>query len=144
MNFFTREWVHGNMTDEKADAVAPAYQRHLQAINLPQSVQDLANLNPHDAYILDIDHDPAAATLRFRCGDLQVGYVDAELNFSGMTIPPDHLAMLIKAKRPAQFEVLYDEVVRFNHATLCESLNQLPGVKRSSRFDQRLPFFETG
>src|SRR4051812_14864216 len=102
------------MTDNQADAVAPAYHRHLEAINLPQSVRNLATLNPHDAYILDIDHDPPAATLRLRlrCGDLQVGYIDASLTFSQVTIAPDHLAILIQARRPAEFEILYDEIDR--------------------------------
>src|SRR6188768_2368694 len=52
LKFFTRDWVHGDMTEEEADAVAPAYRQHLEAIDLPQSVRDLASLNPHDAHIL--------------------------------------------------------------------------------------------
>jgi hypothetical protein len=77
-------------------------------------VRDLAILNPHDAYILDVEYDPSAhlLRLRLRCGDLQVGYFDALLNFAGVMIQSDHLEMLIKASRPAKFEVLYDEVDR--------------------------------
>jgi hypothetical protein len=94
--------------------VPPAYQRHLQTLDLPRAVRDLAFLNPHDAYILDVEYDPSAhlLRLRLRCGDLQVGYFDAVLDFSGVIIHPDHLARLIEASRPAKFEVLYDEVDR--------------------------------
>jgi len=102
------------MTDEEADAVPPAYQRHLQTLNLPPSVRDLSSLNPHDAHILDVQHEPSVHVLRLRlrCGDLQVGYFDALLNFSGVIIQSDHLARLIEVKRPAKLEILYDEVDR--------------------------------
>ncbi len=114
MKFFTRGWVHGDMTDEEAEAVAPTYLRHLDAINLPQPVRELADLNPHDAYILDVEHEPSAGTLRLRlrCGDKQDGYFDAMVDFSGVTIRPAHLTALIEAKRPEKYEILYDEVDR--------------------------------
>jgi hypothetical protein len=119
------------MTDDEADTVPPAYQCHLQTLNLPPSVQDLSSLNPHDAHILDVQHEPSVHVLRLRlrCGDLQVGYFDALLIFSGVIIQSDHLARLIEAKRPAKFEILYDEVDR----------------SRADRFEYRLlldPAFE--
>jgi len=114
LKFFTRSWAQGDMTDDERLAVGKAYQKRLEAINLPSPVGDLAALNPHDGYILDVAYEPIATILRLRlrCGDLQVGYFDAFLNFSGVTIQPDHLGMLIEARRPADFEVLYDEVDR--------------------------------
>ena len=116
MKFFTRAWTQGNMTDDKANAVAPAYWRRVEMLDLPRSVRDLATLNPHDAHILHVEHDQSAGTLclRLRCGDLQAGYFDAALNFSGVIIRPAHLATLVKAMRPAPFEILYDEVDRAN------------------------------
>jgi len=110
MKFFTREWVDGDMSDEDADAVVPAYRRHLEIIELPEPMRDLAALNPHDARVLRVDHDPAANTLalRLRCGDLQAGYFDALLSFSGMTLRPADVAALA---RPG-VEILYDEVDR--------------------------------
>jgi hypothetical protein len=114
LKFFTRGWAHGAMTDEDAEAIAPAYRLHLEAIDLPQAVQDLATLNPHDAYILDVEHEPQISLLRLRlrCGDLQAGYFDALLCFSGVTIAPAHAATLAEARRPAKIEILYDEVDR--------------------------------
>ena len=114
MKFFTRGWAHGDMTDEEAEAVAHAYQRHLDALDLPQPVRVLASLNPHDGYILDVEHEAStgALCLRLRCGDLQVGYFDAVLKFSSVKIPPAHLAQLVEARRPACFEILYYEIDR--------------------------------
>jgi hypothetical protein len=102
------------MTEEEADAVAPAYRQHLEAIDLPQSVRDLASLNPHDAHILDVEQVPADDTLRLRlrCGDLQAGYFDVSVEFRGVTIRPANLQALLEARRPAEFEILYDEVDR--------------------------------
>jgi hypothetical protein len=112
LKFFTRGWVHGDMTDEDAESVAPAYWQHLDAIDLPQTVRNLATLNPHDAYILDVENEPHAnfLRLRLRCGDLQVGYFDASLSFSGVTIAPEQAAILANARRPAEIEILYDEI----------------------------------
>jgi len=32
LKFFTRGWVHGDMTDEEFEAVAPEYRRHLERV----------------------------------------------------------------------------------------------------------------
>jgi len=132
LKFFTRGWIHGDMTDEEAAAVTPAYARHLEAIDLPQPVRDLAGLNPHDAYVLDVDHEPSASTLRLRlrCGDLQTGYFDTFVHFTGVTIHPVHLAVLVGARRPAEFEILYDEVDRvgaaaFEYALLFDPVGEV-------------------
>jgi hypothetical protein len=114
LKFFTRGWIHGDMIDEEAEAVSPAYRRHLEASDLPHPVRDLASLSPHDAYILNVEHEPSAGTLRLRlrCGDLQTGYFDAFVDFTGVTIRPAHAAALVEARRPAEFEILCDEVDR--------------------------------
>lgn len=114
MKFFTREWVNGEMADEATNSIVPSYFQHIETLHLPQSIKDLANLNTHDGYILDVKHVPTTATLRMRirCGDLQVGYFDVKVTFLGATISLDHLATLVRAKRPAKTEILYDEVDR--------------------------------
>jgi hypothetical protein len=102
------------MDDEAADAVVPAYRRHLEALGLKQSVKRLAELNPHDGYILGVDREAShrVLRLRLRCGDIPSGYFDAMLAFAGAAITPDDFATLSKAKRPADFEILCDEVDR--------------------------------
>jgi hypothetical protein len=114
LKFFTRNWVNGDMGEEEFDAVPLAYRRHLDALDLPGSVRELAELGPHDAYILDVVQKPLLGTVnvRLRCGDLQAGYFDALLNFSGVTIQPVDAETLAGAIHPAHFEVLYDEVDR--------------------------------
>jgi hypothetical protein len=71
-------------------------------------------LNPHDAYVLDVHHEPTKSrlTLRLRCGDLQRGYSDVVLRFSQAKITQRHLKCLERSVRPASVEVLYDEVDR--------------------------------
>jgi hypothetical protein len=114
LKFFTRGWVNGDTTGEAADAVVPAYSRHLDGLALPQPVMDLASLNPHDAHVLDVEHEPVSRTLRLRlrCGDLQSGYSDVSLTFSGAMLRAADAATLARARRPADFEILYDEVDR--------------------------------
>ena len=114
MKFFTREWCQGNMADEEAEAVIPTYQRHLDKIYLPESIRELAGLNPHDAHILDIEHVPRESILRvrLRCGDLQIGYFDATLVFTHAILTSADAATLARARYPAKFEILHDEVDR--------------------------------
>ena len=102
------------MTEDEVNAFASAYRQHLEAIDLPKPVRELTSLNPHDAHILDVEHEPSAETLRLRlrCGDLQTGYFDALVVFSGVAIRPDEAAALVEARRPAEFEILCDEVDR--------------------------------
>ncbi len=114
MKFFTRGWVHGDMSDDEAEAVVPAYRQHLETIGLSPPARELASLNPHDAHIMDVVHEPSVGTLRIRlrCGDLQTGYFDALLDFAAVTIRPTHVTALVEASRLAEFEILYDEVDR--------------------------------
>ena len=121
MRFFTRGWTYGDMTDEAYDAVIPAYWRYVRGLELPESIDDLAHLNPHDAFILDVDHQPEQAELllRLRCGDLQAGYFDAILRFLGVAIDPEYVAWLQEARHPENVEIVYDEVDRFAADRFC-------------------------
>src|SRR5437879_747566 len=114
MKFFTRAWITGEMTDEQAAAVPEAYWRHAASLRLPPTIAALAKLNPHDAFVLGVDHQPefSCITLRLRCGDLQRGYSDVSLAFSDVTVDSVTLDTLRRAVRPASVEVLYDEVDR--------------------------------
>ena len=136
MKFFTRDWADGDMTDAEADAVAPAYWHHVGALDLPTPVRALADLNTHDASVLDVALHPAANTLRLRlrCGDQQTGYFDAMLTFTGATIRPADAATLERARRPANVEVLYDEVDRADGRTFEYRLLLYPAGEVSIRF----------
>jgi len=114
MKFFTRAWTRGEMTEEQAAAVPGAYWRHVASLHLPPTIAALSELNPHDAFVLGVDHEPeySRITLRLRCGDLQRGYSDVSLAFSDVTVDLASLDSLRCAVRPARVEVLYDEVDR--------------------------------
>lgn len=136
MKFFTREWVNGEMSDEAADAVVTSYHGYIASIDLPQSIKNLASLNPHDACILEVAQEASANTLRLRlrCGDLQVGYFDAILTFTGATVGTNDATTLARAKSPANCEVLYDEVDRADAAAFEYRLLLCPAGEFSIRF----------
>lgn len=138
MKFFTRDWCQGKMTDEEAEAVIPTYQRHLDKLDLPESIRELAGLNPHDAYILDTEHEPREGTLRLRlrCGDLQIGYFDATLAFTHAILTSVDAATLVRARYPAKFEILYDEVDKVASAAFEYRLLLYPTGEVSIGFNQ--------
>jgi hypothetical protein len=114
LKFFTREWTNGALPAEQAAAVPGAYWSYVANLGLPPTAAALSYVNPHDAYVLAVEHESARAclTLRLRCGDLQRGYWDVHITFSGVTVRPNVLRILRRATRPSKFEVLYDEVDR--------------------------------
>ena len=114
MKFFTRAWARGEMANAEAAAVPDVYWRYVATLNLPTSVAALSQVNPHDALVLGVEHQPELLrlTLRLRCGDLQRGYSDITLAFSQVVVDGVTLDTLKHAMRPARVEVLYDEVDR--------------------------------
>jgi len=73
--------------DEAFDAVPEAYRLHLASLRLPEHLTALAQADLHDAYVLEVNEAPRAARvrLRLRCGDLQRGYADVNIEYSGAT-----------------------------------------------------------
>ncbi len=114
MKFFTRAWVKGEMADEQAAVLLEAYWHYITSLDLPTPIVALSKVNPHDAYLVALEHDPehSRLMLRLRCGDLQRGYSDVTLAFSRVAVDRETLDTLRHAMRPASVEVLYDEVDR--------------------------------
>jgi hypothetical protein len=114
MKFFTRAWVNGEISDDQAAALPEAYWHYLVALDLPSPIMALSKVNPHDAYLVAVAHNPehSRLTLQLRCGDLQRGYSDVTLAFSQVAVDRATLDTLRHAVRPASVEVLYDEVDR--------------------------------
>jgi hypothetical protein len=115
MRFFTKEWLRGELTDAAFEATPVAYRLHLATLQLPAAVSALAAVDMHDGLLLDVRHDPQSAelTLRLRCGDLQRGYRDLNITYSGTTLEESSLSVLREAMRDPKDEFLYDEVDRF-------------------------------
>lgn len=114
VRYFTKYWQDGASDDDAVRATAEAYWRHVHSLGLPASVMMLADLNPHDAYVLHVEHQPehGRLALRLRCGDLQIGYFDADITFEGVEMSSKAEEVLRESRRPADVELLYDEVDR--------------------------------
>jgi hypothetical protein len=119
MQFFTPEWHRGELPEADAEAIVPAYQRHVERLlpNLSTPMRVLAaGLGLHDALIRRVVLDRAARELRLelRGGDQQLGYFDLDLTYLGAIVDAADVATLAAAARAERTgeraEVLYDEV----------------------------------
>ncbi len=122
---FIPAWHTGDLDDEASDRVLGAYQRHLAGLlpDLPPAVQTLAtSINIHDGLLWEAITDPKQASLRLvlRCGDLQVGYFDLELEYQQVDFVPEltHALRRLSVVRldgtqgPYPNEAMHDEVDR--------------------------------
>jgi hypothetical protein len=117
MRFFSKEWLSGELSDEVFEATPSAYRLHLAALRLPPDLVALSEVNVHDGWVLDVRDWPESAelTLRFRCGDLQRGYWDLSITYSGARVDDTSLSVLRDALRVPKDEILYGEVDRVGH-----------------------------
>lgn len=114
MNYFTPAWHSGEIEDED-NAVYKRYQKHLDGLlpQWPPDIQALAvGISLHDGLIRELswDADEATVFLNLRCGNLQVGYFDLDLHYSGVLFSPPDLQSLAVLKSDKVGEALYDEM----------------------------------
>jgi len=137
MRFFTRAWCNGELTEEESDAVFGAYRRHLAAIAslVPSGVLELSQQSSlHDALFKTVQFDQINRQLflRLRCGELQYGYYDLSLHYTGATVidrTPYGLSGLVAV---AGVEVLYHEI-DVTEAGRAIASNSRSSVRRSAR-----------
>ncbi len=123
MKYFTPAWHRGDLDDEASDRVWGDYQRHLAGLlpGLPPEVQALAtDISIHDGLLWKAEADPEHGSLRLalRCGDLQVGYFDLELEYEQVDFVPElaqalrklSVVKLEQPSKPYPNEALYDEL----------------------------------
>ena len=123
MNYFTPAWHSGELDDEVVEKSIRDYKRHLARLlpSLPPEVQRLATrISLHDGLLWEalVDRGQARLRLTLRCGDLQVGYFDLELEYAGVSFSLGAIEALrrLSAARlhrpwlPYFGEALYDEV----------------------------------
>lgn len=123
MKYFTAAWHRGDLDDEASNRAFEHYQRHLTSLlpNLPPEVRRLATrINIHDGLLWEVAVNLEQGTLRLtlRCGDLQVGYFDLELEYEQVVFVPEmtealrelSVVRLDQPSRPYPNEALYDEV----------------------------------
>jgi hypothetical protein len=114
MKFFTKEWLTGQLTDEEYEKVIPAYRRHRANI-LPELSSNLLDffkvVNIHDGTIrkVIIDYTYSTLGLYLRCGDLQVGYYDVDIQYQGIQLDKSVVDMLVKMAHDSN-TLLYDEL----------------------------------
>lgn len=115
MEYFTRAWASGRLSDEACEQVQVAYEQHLSALlpKMPKSIAALANeVNLHDGLIGEVIVNSKArrVTMELRCGDVQTGYSDLTLSYSGVRFEKLNLATLARRARDRRTELLCDEV----------------------------------
>jgi hypothetical protein len=115
MRYFTRAWCIGDLSEEESDAIIAAYRGHITAIAplIPSGILELSQRWAlHDARFkaVQFDHPTGSLYLRLRCGDLQYGYYDLLLHYTGATLIDHTLTGLPNLVRATGTEVLYDEI----------------------------------
>jgi len=115
MKYFTRDWALGEMSERDSAVRRDAYWRHIDSLvaQLPATVRRLAkHVNLHDGLVRRalVDRRAGSLALELRCGDLQVGYSDTDLVYSGVDFSSVDLALLEKRAGDPETELLYDEV----------------------------------
>jgi len=96
-------------------AVRDAYWRNLALLapRLPPNVHKLATeVNLHDALIVQFLVSRGCSELRTRyvCGDLQTGYLDLVLVYSGVLMAKLNTVLLKEIADDPSSEALYDEI----------------------------------
>jgi hypothetical protein len=115
MRFFTREWPSGLLSEELWRSVSVQYDRHFRNFlpKLPETIAQLGTtISIHDGLIQSaaVDQRTKELHLLLRCGDLQVGYYDLNLHYSGVQFGSLDLATLAAVARDSQVECLHDEL----------------------------------
>ncbi|MDB5437841.1 MAG: hypothetical protein JWM33_268 [Caulobacteraceae bacterium] len=109
MQFFTRAWVQGDVSDEESDKVVERYQAYIDSLDHQGPVWRFAtSLSLHDAYIDHFEVSDDALSLRLLTGDNQRGYWRTLIRYGGGRVVRGQAALdRALADRPT--EILYDE-----------------------------------
>ena len=118
MRFLTRAWHSGELSDSDHEAAAAAYRAHRATVlpRLPETARWFAEtVDIHDGLLRAVTLDREAATLqlRLRCGDLERGYFDLELTYSGVRVDRLDVPVLrtIAASEPPEALYLEEDVI---------------------------------
>jgi len=115
MKYFTRDFICSSLSDEESEQIRTSYHQHIELLlpNLPESIAELTEkINLHDGLIcrVIVDQKTGKLTMELRCGDLQVGYFDLELAYSGVKFSALDLVALAALVRDRRTEILSDEL----------------------------------
>jgi len=115
MKFFTKEWATGFQEDEKHERAVPDYWAYQETISgdLSESLRTFSNtVSIHDALvnIVGIDVGRATVMLELVNGDVQVGYRNLKITYSGVDFRLLDLEKLLHMARDRRTELGYDEI----------------------------------
>lgn len=115
MRFFTRDWASGGRDDAHADTVLDEYRAHCARIAscVPEQLSEfMETVSLHDGLIVEgtFDAGQQRLDLTIRCGDLQSGYRDVRLAYSGVKLRPAELDGASTILNRPESEMLYDEI----------------------------------
>jgi hypothetical protein len=128
MKYFTREYQNGHLTDNEVDKRRFDYNLHINAIhsNLTDNIKSfIKEINLHDGIIqlVKVNRNSDNLSFMIRCGDLQVGYYDAEITYVGIDLNNTNLESIRAVAIAKNEEILYDEFDiddgYFTHCYLC-------------------------
>jgi len=109
MEYFTRAWALGDLSDEEFEKVEERYRTYLGSLNQGGPVFRFAtSVSLNDAYVDGLKHSEGALSLRLLTGDLQRGYWHTLLRYGGgrIVLGGDALEQALTV-RPT--EILHDE-----------------------------------
>lgn len=115
MRFFTREWASGALSDKEWKQVQASYSKHIESLlpKLPEPIAALASrIGLHDGKIRNVvaNKNTGRLTLHLYCGDLQVGYRNLAIAYSGVRFELLDLVSLAALARDRDTEIIYDEL----------------------------------
>lgn len=109
MEYFTRAWALGDLSDEEFEEVEERYRDHMGSLDEDGPVRQFAStISLNDAYLDRLDYSDGALSLRLLTGDLQRGYWQTVIHYAGGSIVHGQEALERgMAVRPT--EIWYDE-----------------------------------
>ncbi|MCZ2443462.1 MAG: DUF4085 family protein [Flavobacteriales bacterium] len=112
MNFFTKKWASGALSEKEAQQVPRRYQKHLEDIvpKLAFSVRALAfGISLHDGLVQKIQKSGRNLEITIIVGDIQSGYQTLKLTYSSAKLVISK-EMQKNLKRKNVVEIIYDEI----------------------------------
>jgi hypothetical protein len=134
MQWFTREWASGGLSDSEWEERSEGYASHLKSIRgqLGDGTEALvADVNLNDAQVKSWSFEPDGSFLLDAViGDLQVGYETVTLRYGcAVTVPDAERVDALELKEP-HTELWYDEIDvtadgRYLHSILIHPAGEL-------------------
>lgn len=113
MEYFTRAWAIGELSDEEYDRVLPAYNAYIDALDHNTAVWRFATtVGLNDAFVDRADIESGDVRLRLLTGDLQRGYWHTEITYRNARVTFGQDALTQAMANPTT-EIWYDEFSGF-------------------------------